>query len=105
MGTSRQAYYQGRQRNAARGQRAEVVVKLVNEQRLRQPRLPFIDGQCVIADQDGSQQRKRAPEGAQCLFAWCGEKSTRLAATRDEANHAQTCQQHGVAFDFRHGGD
>lgn len=39
MGISRQAYYQGQQRNAQRGQRAEVVVKLVNEQRLRQPRL------------------------------------------------------------------
>lgn len=39
MGISRQAYYQGRQRHAERRQRAEVVVKLVNEQRLRQPRL------------------------------------------------------------------
>lgn len=39
MGISRQAYYQGRQRNAERGQRAEAVVKLVNEQRLRQPLL------------------------------------------------------------------
>lgn len=39
MGISRQAYYQGRQRNAERAQRAETVVKLVNERRLRQPRL------------------------------------------------------------------
>jgi putative transposase len=39
MGLSRQAYYQGRQRNAARGERAEVVVKLVNELRIRQPRI------------------------------------------------------------------
>lgn len=39
MGISRQAYYQSRQRNAERAQRAEVVVKLVNEHRLRQPRL------------------------------------------------------------------
>jgi putative transposase len=39
MGISRQAYYQGRQRNAELCQRAETVVKLVNEQRLRQPRL------------------------------------------------------------------
>lgn len=39
MGTSRQAHYQGRQRNVERNRRAEVVVKLVNEQRLRQPRL------------------------------------------------------------------
>lgn len=39
MGISRQAYYQDRQRNVERGQRAQAVVKLVNEQRLRQPRL------------------------------------------------------------------
>lgn len=39
MGISRQAYYQGQQRSAERNQRAETVVKLVNEQRLRQPRL------------------------------------------------------------------
>lgn len=39
MGVSRQAYYQGRQRNAERGHRAEAVVKLVSEQRMRQPRL------------------------------------------------------------------
>ncbi|MDC8774049.1 IS3 family transposase, partial [Roseateles albus] len=39
MGISRQAYYQGRQRNVERGLRAEAVVKLVNEQRIRQPRL------------------------------------------------------------------
>jgi putative transposase len=39
MGVSRQAYYQGRQRNAVRGERAEAVVKLVNEQRIRQPRI------------------------------------------------------------------
>lgn len=39
MGISRQAYYQGRHRHAERGQRAEAVVKWVNEQRIRQPRL------------------------------------------------------------------
>jgi putative transposase len=39
MGISRQAYYQGRQRNAERGERAETVVRLVNEHRIRQPRL------------------------------------------------------------------
>jgi putative transposase len=39
MGMSRQAYYQGQQRSAERNQRAETVVKLVNEQRIRQPRL------------------------------------------------------------------
>lgn len=39
MGISRQAFYQGRRREAARSDRAEVVVELVAEQRLRQPRL------------------------------------------------------------------
>ncbi len=39
MGLSRQAYYQGRQRNVERGERAETVVRLVNEHRIRQPRL------------------------------------------------------------------
>jgi putative transposase len=39
MGMSRQAYYQGQQRSAERNQRAETVVKLVKEQRTRQPRL------------------------------------------------------------------
>jgi len=36
---SRQAYYQGLQRSVQRQQRAETVVKLVTEQRMRQPRL------------------------------------------------------------------
>ncbi len=39
IGISRQAYYQGRQRNAERSERAETVVKLVNKHRIRQPRL------------------------------------------------------------------
>jgi putative transposase len=39
MGISRQAHYQGQQRSAERGQRAETVVKLVSEQRMRQPKL------------------------------------------------------------------
>ncbi len=39
MGMSRQAHYQGQQRHAQRGQRAETVVQLVQAQRLRQPRL------------------------------------------------------------------
>jgi putative transposase len=39
MSMSRQAYYQGRQRSAERGQRAEAVVQLVRQQRMRQPRL------------------------------------------------------------------
>jgi putative transposase len=39
MSMSRQAYYQGRQRSAERGQRAEEVVQLVKQQRMRQPRL------------------------------------------------------------------
>lgn len=39
MGMSRQAYYQGLQRNAQRDQRAETVVQLVKAQRMRQPRL------------------------------------------------------------------
>lgn len=39
MGTSRQAYYQGRQRSAQRSERAQVVVQLVVQRRLRQPRL------------------------------------------------------------------
>jgi len=38
MGMSRQGYYQGQQRSAWRSQRAERVVQLVQEQRLRQPR-------------------------------------------------------------------
>ncbi|HEY0293613.1 MAG TPA: IS3 family transposase [Hansschlegelia sp.] len=39
MGISRQAFYQGRRRNAERSQRVEAVVQLVRQQRLRQPRL------------------------------------------------------------------
>jgi putative transposase len=39
MGLSRQAYYQGQQRHAQRECRAEVVVKLVRDWRVRQPRL------------------------------------------------------------------
>jgi len=39
MGVSRQAYYQGRQRSEQRSARAEVVVELVKQKRLRQPRL------------------------------------------------------------------
>jgi len=39
MGLSRQAYYQGRQRHAQRVCRAQEVVELVQDCRLRQPRL------------------------------------------------------------------
>ena len=39
MGLSRQAYYQGRRREAQRECRSEGVVKLVRDRRLRQPRL------------------------------------------------------------------
>ncbi|KQX21849.1 integrase [Variovorax sp. Root434] len=39
MGISRQAYYQGQHRAARRHERAETVVQLVKEQRMRQPRL------------------------------------------------------------------
>jgi putative transposase len=39
MGISRQAYYQGQQRHAERVCRAETVVQLVQNRRVRQPRL------------------------------------------------------------------
>jgi putative transposase len=39
MGLSRQAYYQGQRRHAQRESRAEAVVQLVRDQRVRQPRL------------------------------------------------------------------
>jgi putative transposase len=39
MGISRQAYYQERQRSARRSRRAEVVVQLVKDTRIRQPRI------------------------------------------------------------------
>ena len=39
MGLSRQAYYQGRARHAKRVQQAQTVVQLVQEQRMRQPRV------------------------------------------------------------------
>jgi len=39
MGMSRQAYYQGRRRQAQRAGRAQIVVDLVKHQRMRQPRL------------------------------------------------------------------
>jgi putative transposase len=39
MGISRQAFYQGQQRSAEHVRRAEVVVQLVKEQRMRQPKL------------------------------------------------------------------
>lgn len=39
IGISRQAYYQGQHRHAERAVRAEIVVELVRDRRLRQPRL------------------------------------------------------------------
>jgi putative transposase len=39
MGLSRQAYYQGQRRHAQRDSRAQAVLELVRERRLRQPRL------------------------------------------------------------------
>jgi putative transposase len=39
MGMSRQAFYQARARSAQRSQRAQAVVQLVEQQRMRQPRL------------------------------------------------------------------
>ncbi len=39
MGVSRQAFYKGQQRSAQRSQRAEMVVKLVKDTRMRQPKV------------------------------------------------------------------
>jgi putative transposase len=39
MSMSRQAYYQGRRRHAERCERAQTVVQLVKDQRIRQPRV------------------------------------------------------------------
>lgn len=39
MGVSRQAHYQAQQRMAQRSQRAQAVIELVKEKRMRQPRL------------------------------------------------------------------
>jgi putative transposase len=39
MGLSRQAYYQGRRREAERLDSAQAVVELVREQRMHQPRV------------------------------------------------------------------
>ena len=39
MGMSRQAYYQGRQRHTQCMERAQTVVQLVRQQRMRQPRV------------------------------------------------------------------
>jgi len=39
MGHSRQAYYQDQQRHAQRESRAQAVVELVRDRRIRQPRL------------------------------------------------------------------
>ena len=39
MGLSRQAYYQGQRRHAQRESRAQTVLALVRDRRLRQPRL------------------------------------------------------------------
>ncbi len=39
MGLSRQAYYQGQRRHAQRESRAQTVVQLVRDRRIRQPRL------------------------------------------------------------------
>jgi putative transposase len=39
MGMSRQAYYQGRSRQAQRAERAQTVVRLVKQERMRQPRV------------------------------------------------------------------
>jgi len=39
MGHSRQAYYQGRRRQADRLANAQAVVELVREQRMRRPRI------------------------------------------------------------------
>lgn len=39
MGHSRQAYYQGQQRQARRSEQAKVVVQLVKAERMRQPRV------------------------------------------------------------------
>lgn len=39
MGLSRQAHYQGQQRHVQRERRAQAVVDLVRDQRLRQPRM------------------------------------------------------------------
>lgn len=48
MGMSRQAYYQGRSRQAQRAQREQVVVKLVKQARMRQPRVGTRKLHCML---------------------------------------------------------
>lgn len=50
MGISRQAYYQGRNRQAQRAERAQTVVKLVRDERMRQPRVGTRKLHCMLSE-------------------------------------------------------
>ena len=50
MGLSRQAYYQGRSREIKRSVNTEVVVKLVQHERMRQARVGTRKLQCMLAE-------------------------------------------------------
>ncbi len=89
MGISRQAFYQGRRRNAERSQRVEAVVQLVRQQRLRQPRLGTRKLQYVLRQ---PLERIGAKLGRDALFDVL--RNARMLVPTRRAYHKTTDSHH-----------
>ena len=89
MGMSRQAYYQGCQRHAARAEQAKTVVQLVAHERMRQPRVGTRKLQCMLREplaQAGIRM------GRDALFDVL--RNARLLVPRQRAYHKTTDSHH-----------
>lgn len=89
MGISRQAYYQDRCRQAVRTQRAQVVVGLVRESRMRQPRVGTRKLHCMLRE---PLSREGIRVGRDAMFDVL--RNARLLVAPGRAYHKTTDSHH-----------
>lgn len=89
MGISRQAHYRGRQRSSDRAQRAETVVQLVSEQRMRQPKVGTRKLHHMLRE---ALERRGATLGRDAMFDVL--RNARLLVRTPRAYHKTTNSHH-----------
>jgi len=89
MGMSRQAYYQGRSRQAQRVQQAQAVVELVEQERMSQPRVGTRKLHCMLRE---PLQRQGIALGRDALFDVL--RNARMLVPPRRAYHKTTDSHH-----------
>jgi len=89
MGMSRQAYYQGRSRQADRTEQARAVVELVSGERMRQPRVGTRKLHCMLRE---PLQRQGIALGRDALFDVL--RNARMLVPPKRAYHKTTNSHH-----------